>query len=798
MDRNQFYIAALLHDIGKMLERSKQFAIDPVFRQESKYGHEAVSAQFIANYIGKHPLCTNEVRDLIWQHHRNDVADVYAKLLQIADWLSSGERRQITTGSEASEYNKTPLTSIFASLFDRNDIWTYGLDALNSDKKTLFPQKGQIAIGTEDYRKLSDDFCKEFSQIKFDYQLYSMLEKYTWAVPSSTPNIKSQTKADISLFDHSRTTAAIALCLYDQYQSGLFTKEIIFKITPNNLDDSKQFLLVNGDFSGVQDFIFNVSSKGAAKSLKGRSFYLDLLSEVISNFIVNELNLKQANIIYNGGGNFYLLIPAEKQTKLSEIYSYCSRLLFNAHQGKLYLALGTLQLTMTDFILNNNLNEKTGFSDKWRRVGENTNHNKMLRYKEFNFASVFDPFEGGGGEECPVCNCETEKQQMRMTSHDKNEHACPMCYSFIQLTKDIKSASYINMKPLEKTIDRERTSFSFHDGYTDVFRFLGINLGINEKNFIDRFDIKLNDTGFLPGSGFRFSAVKNSNDSFDELAKASKGAQKLALLKMDVDNLGNLFRSGLAPEYNTISRIAAISRELRLFFEGYLQTILEQEKYSKKIYAIYAGGDDTFLAGAWNSVLELAADIRNQFSEFVCKHPNISLSAGIVVVDEKFPIIRSAELVEQALVKSKNYKHNEKDKICLFDNVFSWDEFYYIKEIKEILIKLIEKKGESRSILNKVMKSTIGFEKLMQSAGKGSLKTEKVWRFAYYIGRSKHHTEKYKETDAIYDELVKIYEKIILERMFNNKVIENIMILPAACRWAELETRKKNKKQEDK
>jgi len=794
MNQNQFYIAALLHDIGKMLERSKQYPYDSIFRDKSKYGHEAVSAQFMTNYFDTVSLCTPEARDLVWQHHHDNLTDVYRKLLQIADWLSSGERRKTEAGDETGEYNKIPLKSVFSALFDHHETWTYRPDALRADKMTLFPQKDRCEIGQDDYKKLSDGFIKEFSGINSEQQLYALLEKYTWAVPSSTPNLKSQTRADISLFDHSRTTAAIAMCLLDQFEQGLLTKETVLQSQPKHLPASQQFLLVSGDFSGVQDFIFSVSSKGAAKSLKGRSFYLELLSDIICRFLIQQLDLKEANILYNGGANFYILMPYAKRQKINDAYRYVSKLLFQAHQEKLYLALGTLPLTMGDFLSDEKQTDAKGFSEKWRLVGERTGLRKLQRYKEFAFEEVFQMVNSDGIPECPICHGSMKKPVL--VTPEKGEHACAMCASFIDLANELKRANGIRINALAKPVDLTIKTIDFINGYNDVLAALGFECSLMENVSHDATAIRFNDTDFLPGQGFRFGVLRLPGDSFDELAERAEGAKKLALLKIDVDNLGQLFQKGLPAKDNTISRIVTISRELRLFFEGYVNQLLQTAEYRDTIYPVYSGGDDTFLVGAWNQILKLAAIIRTQFGEFVCQNRNITLSAGLVIVDEKFPIIRGAVLAEDALHKAKHYKAGEKDKICLFDFVFTWDELEYIIKLKNMLFALIKEKGESRSILNKVMKSTVGFEKLMDSAGEGKLKLEKVWRFAYYIGRSKHNSEKYREIDALYDELVKIYEDILFRRMIHQKQINNVMILPAACRLAELETRKITKKQE--
>ncbi len=781
MERTNFYVGALLHDIGKLLERSKDYPIDPIFRESSEYGHEAVSAAFISDYFDKSPLCNVEIRDLVWQHHKKNVPNEYCKILQIADWLSSGERRKQESGETSAEYNKVALQSIFSILFQQQEKWAYPLTYLQADEDTLFPRQNGSEIHVNDYQNLSRSFCNEFTHIKNDLQLYSLLEKYTWAIPSATPNIKSKSRADISLFDHSRTTAAIALCLLDQFELGFMSHASM--IDPANilLDKTYHFLLVGGDFSGVQDFIFNVSSKRAAKSLKGRSFYLDLLSEVICRFLIKQLNLKEANILYNGGANFYILMPYSKKQQLVDLYHYLSKLLLQAHFGKLYLAMETLPLKPMDFLFTNSHNGKKGFSEKWRQVGERVGLKKLQRYKEISLEDVFKVWSGNEMPECPICH--SDMKAPKPIEAGKDEFICTMCDSFSQLTEKLKCAKGLRISELRTSVDLSAVDFDFPNGYRDVFAALGFECSLLEKFGHTEQTLVFNDTNFIPGSGFRFGVFRLPGDSFDELAQRAAGAKKLALLKIDVDNLGQLFQKGLLPENNTISRVASISRELRLFFEGYLARLLQTDDYRDTIYPVFSGGDDTFLVGAWNQILELAAVIRTKFGEFVCQNPHITLSAGIVIVDEKFPIIRGAALAEEALHKAKQYQQGLKDKICLFGFVFTWDEFNYILEIKDILVALIKEMGESRSLLQKIMNSSRGFSRLLAASDKGKIPLERFWRFAYYLRTIKDHKKA--------EKLVSIYENMLIKH-FTKKAKISIMIIPVSCRWAELQTRNLN------
>ena len=73
-------------------------------------------------------------------------------------------------------------------------------------------------------------------------------------------------------------------------------------------ENLQNMLLVGGDFSGIQKYIYKIVSKQAGRSLKGRSFYLHLLSDSIVRFLLKQLNSQKDAVVYNSGGSFYLVV----------------------------------------------------------------------------------------------------------------------------------------------------------------------------------------------------------------------------------------------------------------------------------------------------------------------------------------------------------------------------------------------------------------------------------------------------------------------------------------------------------
>jgi CRISPR-associated protein Cas10/Csm1 subtype III-A len=116
-------------------------------------------------------------------------------------------------------------------------------------------------------------------------------------------------------------TAALAACLAEMDTNNLeallasVRREFRGEASAQDVEVLNQpvALLVGGDISGIQKFIYTISSKGAARMLRGRSFYLQLLTEALLRYTLVELGLPYSNVIYSGGGHFYLTGTAFRQ-----------------------------------------------------------------------------------------------------------------------------------------------------------------------------------------------------------------------------------------------------------------------------------------------------------------------------------------------------------------------------------------------------------------------------------------------------------------------------------------------------
>ncbi len=148
---------------------------------------------------------------------------------------------------------------------------------------------------------------------------------YTQAIPSATAfNIRP----DVSLYDHSRVAAALATALWRYHHERGETDEVTakeLKAQEQSWQD-KKFLLIQGDFFGIQDFIFasgGETNKRAAKLLRGRSFYVSLLSECAALKVLDALDLPSTSQVINAAGKF--MIVADKPMQPSKNCNRCNK-----------------------------------------------------------------------------------------------------------------------------------------------------------------------------------------------------------------------------------------------------------------------------------------------------------------------------------------------------------------------------------------------------------------------------------------------------------------------------------------
>lgn len=697
MDFNSVIKGALLHDIGKLVLRAEPGT--GVNHQEK--GAAWLEAHGVPDTISVFAARHHHIKR---QHPKHDELDVFALpsneilIVYEADNLSSGERPQ--KDGQGNWQADTPSMSVFSkiSLDHRQgkpafrDCWSYH-ELGEAGMPLRFPKTYVAALesyGVQGYRSLMERFEEDFSKLMPELSidaLMVLLEKYTSYIPSETKIVEASEKSspDVSLFDHLKTTAAIAACLYRYLEETRpdFRESYLKDVILDKQD--QRYMLVGGDFSGVQKFIYTISSKGALKTLRARSFFLELLAEHVVSKLLEEMRLPRANVVYNGGGRFYLLAPNTPGCRkvLKRVSLEINSMLYSAYRGQLYLIMDKVEFAGESFTptAKRKREKDTGkdIASLWGILMERLRNKKSRKFLEqmtIDPDSFWEPLEPGE-KPCGICHSDAFKLEPLRAAFQEEEvlEVCPLCKQLFELgdvLPDTKFIARCSKKPDQAPfLEVGGTIYALCSSIDELERLDVTNTLVLNSWLISDY--------LLPGavqmfSGNYASRRGHSYKGFEELAKEAVGADRIGILRMDVDNLGTIFTRGFPESERTFSRLSALSRSLTHFFKFHINEICQGKgdfvplrlapgEGGRNVTLVYAGGDDLFLVGSWHDVPEIAFDIAGCFKKYTGQNPDITISGGVVVQDDKYPLYRLAELAGEAEDRAKDAG---KDSISLF------------------------------------------------------------------------------------------------------------------------------------
>ena len=476
----------------------------------------------------------------------------------------------------------------------------------------------------------------------------------------------------------------------------------MINMTDTKLPVGKDLLFVGGDLSGIQKFLYNIPSKMAAVSLKGRSQYLDDLIKNVQKRIVNhpEVAKHYTQEVYSSGGKFYLIasdtsevrdaIGAEKRKIELEIWK--------EHHGQLSINISFVPFSFNSDETVNVANENHAKLGKlWQEVNRQFSILKNQKFKD-----VIDSYYEDFFEPIPV---------------DEKTHICAIT--------GIESSDCVKI--------------GNDNGEEDLYVLPSVMKQIELGKALRK------------EQGFK---------TFEEYADSTK----LGVLRMDVDGLGKVFIEG----FPTFREYTRFSNTLSEFFNHKLPTLQSKPEYHDYLNIIYAGGDDMFVVGRWDKVIDFAYETRNAFIDHVQKD-KVSISGGIAIVDPKFPISKAAQLSGEAESAAKEFREGEKNAFNLFGQSLSWDrEFDYVRDFKKDMVDLCDTAQMPKSILHKLM---------VWADMKRRGEKKYIWHMAYYLARFRSN-----KSERVKQFCNRLNQELLISPT-SNRYIE---LLAVAARWAEL------------
>lgn len=736
-------IGSLLHDIGKA-----------VYRSGDGRNHSLSGYDFLKE---RKPDFDKEILDCVRYHHAANIKnsgisnDSLAYITYFADNVAAAaDRRDGDTGEEGFD-KSVPLSSVFNILNGNKGNMHYTRSVLDPDKDINYPTDTPIEMDKGFYETVIRNIADNLQGIEVskDYinSLLAVMEANLMYIPSST---SKRELADISLYDHVKITAAIAECIYRYFQDNDIGnyKQKLFGEYAEKTWKEKMFMLYSIDLSGIQRFIYTISSKGALKGLRARSFYLELIMEHIIDELLDALELSRACLIYAGGGHCYMLLPNTQSVK-SVISAKADETnqWFADHFGTdLYMADGYAECSATEL-----KNEPDGsYSELYVGISKTISLKKSHRYSADEIRMLNR--NGKSGErECRIC---------RRTGPTDEEDRCPLCAGLERLSSDVLGSDYFAV--MHGTAD---DSLPLPGGKqliaADNKRLRSL---MSAENYVRSYTKNRPYTGRQVATKLWVGDYNIKGADFGELAEKSQGIKRIAVLRADIDNLGNTFVNGFKQQggrYETLSRTAALSRQLSLFFKCYINKVLQYgvsndftHAGERQLDIVYSGGDDAFLVGAWNDVMDAFVDIRNAFTRFT--QGTLTISGGIGIFGSKHPINRMA--TETAELEDYAKGAEGKDAICLFDETGRYKWQTYIQDVlgdkfKTVSTYLSGTDERGKAFLYKLLEMLREIESNDASTQSGKQESRVKFnraRFVYYLSRLE---PRYSEDDkgASYD-----------------------------------------------
>jgi CRISPR-associated protein, csm1 family len=568
-----------------------------------------------------------------------------------------------------------------------------------------------------DYDRIVEILEKEFERFDFSQSqidaLLNLLESTLSYVPVST---RTKELSDISLATYSRLTAGFALAI-EEYLADKKCRDYE-KVLGQDLEafySEKAFLLASFDLSGIQDFIYNIATVGAAKQLKASSLYLDFMGEHIVDSLLEKLELTRANLLYVGGGHAYFILPNTEKTIeiLASFEAEFNQFLVQHFHTGLYVAFGWSPFSANDM---------TTTLENYRKVYQTTS--RMISQKKisrYDAKTLLELNQGGKSSqrECAICHS-VEK----LTKHNDQE-VCHICAGMYRFSKEIQEQYYLVTK--EKGLPIGPGAYIRGVSKDELAQEEWTRVYVKNSYSTDL----LKATHVFVGD-YKYAEI----DQYAKLSQESgQGIKRLAVVRLDVDDLGAAFMAGFSYQeggkFNTLARSATFSRSMSLFFKVYINQFAKE----KKLSIIYAGGDDVFAIGSWQDIIEFPICLRQNFIKWT--NGKLTLSAGIGLFPDKTPVSLMAEETGKLEGAAKD---NDKDSISIFDKDYTlkFDQFIdnvYRGKLEHIRYYFNIQDERGKSFVYRLIELLRNYDRM------------NIARLAYYLTRLEDQTPKDKKEE---------------------------------------------------
>ncbi len=545
----------------------------------------------------------------------------------------------------------------------------------------LFPEKeGNKGCG-DDLRKLWNSFLNDVRALgslkpeRWQEALLATLLQYGWCVPAH-PALSHVSVYDLAILAGAATAALKG-------------------------SDGKDLILVSGDVSGIQGYIFDLKRenvKRAARLLRARSFDVQMLSEASVRLVCDAVGLTSVQAILNAGGRFLLILPDTELAREGledaalKIEKWCVR----RYSGQLTVAISEPIPCSVDTL------ECGGFSSLITEVHRASALAKRRRHQRYlkeggdwntNRAVLsYDYEKFAADNSCPACG-------VRPTagSVGDQESLCDHCSGLASTGRRLPHTDRLawcrGATPSDKA-----GSLSYFNGEWSC-----LLLGKDEVDPPTAASLE-SITGYRPGCGRRTILHRLPVDeggrpsTFEDMAEEGvSGTPLLGMLKADADEMGKLFTEGLGKQFSALS-LMGLSRVVNEFFTEVLQELLEKD--FPAVYAVFGGGDDICLIGPWMEMISLAPILAERYSRYAGGNNGIHLSAGLALAGSTLPVPAMAREAEDALDAAKSTGRN---RFTAFGVTIPWNNWAEVEGWVDFFQNSLDEEILSRGFIRSLL-----------------------------------------------------------------------------------------------
>ena len=778
-------IAGFMHDIGSLADASvfpltKEFLhkyarFNADSRDSVSHPSPLYTAAVIDRMIGENLLPKaliqgpqgdgDDLIDLAAGHQRlqSPLQWIVALAVRLArGWDENKSDSENIPEISTAEFMNLRLQPIFEHLMQevpasatepQNHSWHYPLKEVSP--QNIFPAKADLtrprgAAGKSERTDIFKKFMSAAARLAHKKESLSLwfehFESLVMASASLAPSaMHGGTITDVPVYDHLKLTSAFAVALYLYHKStGTLNSESIASLKDYT---QPKFLVIGGDFYGIQNFIFSDSGeakKNRSKILRGRSFAVSLFSELAADMLCRAIGIPSVSVVLNCAGKFIIIAPNTDVAKKAAdtVQNKVNDWFMKISYGEMAIGIDAIQASSKDFTSGH-------FMNLWEKLSRQMDNRKYSKIDLDRFGGTVETYLKSFNTElhrplCPFCGKRPSSGDLEGCDLIGDARStCPICRDHVFLgtklvkkerlaitTKDAPLWGGDEAKLAEPIFGEYQVAFA--DGQMNemaradqLLKYWDVAVdpdGVVFKDVSNRFingsipectEESLKDKRLVLGkkSGKKKTELLDPKQigapkTFEHIAAMAfnmseeedvyRGIDALGVLKADVDNLGLIMSCGMEPNRFTPARLLALSRQVNWYFALYLPHLLKTTPEFNDIYTVFAGGDDLFLIGPWNRVVELAGVLHKTFAQYVCQNDKIRFSAGITLHKTHTPLDKLAHQAEVALGKSKDEGRN---RITLFNETAEWDEFLLLQRIKDKLLEWRESKLINNALL---------------------------------------------------------------------------------------------------